>query len=113
MDIFFKVKTKKARFIFSILSAFTYLLGYSIIMESGNLSVCFVSCVHIKQNRINIQFGNIMRHFILLSLSSFSPLFGTMESHFGSRLYLLANTIVIEIALIFFIFKEIYGFFIY
>ena len=113
MDLFFKVKAKKVRFIFSIVSAFTYLLGYSIIMESGNFSVYFISYIHIKQKWINIQFGNIMRPFILLSLSLFSPLSGTMETHFGPRLSLLASAIVIEITLIlFYIQRNIWIFYI-
>ena len=102
MDIFFKVKTKRVKFIFSIISAISYLIGYSIIMESGNFSVYFISYIHIKQTWVNIQFGNIMRPFILLSLSLFSPLSGPMEIRFGPRLSLLASAIVIEITLILF-----------
>ena len=99
MDIFFKLKSKKTKFILSSLSAIFYLLGYSMIMESGNFSVYFISYIHYKENWVDMQYGNLMRPIILLFLSLFSPFSGIMENLFGPRISLLASSIVIEITL--------------
>lgn len=106
MDIIFKVKKKRDKFILSVLSAIAYLLGYSIIMESGNFSVYFISYIHYKQKWVNMQYGNLMRPVVLLFLSLFSPLSGTMENLIGPRFALLTSAIVIEIVLIFFYFQR-------
>ena len=106
MDIFFKVKRKRIRFVLSFFSALAYLLGYSIIMESGNFSVYYISKIHYTQNWVNMQYGNLMLPFVLLFLSIFSPLSGVMETLFGSRLAMLSSSIVIEIALIFLYFQK-------
>ena len=102
MDVYFKVKSKRTKFILSFISSILYLLGYSIIMESGNFSVYFISYIHYKQTWVDMQFGNMMRPITVLFLSVFSPLSGIMESLVGPRLALLSSAIVIEIALIFF-----------
>ena len=102
MDVYFKVKSKRTKFILSFISALLYLLGYSIIMESGNFSVYFISYIHYKQEWVDMQFGNLMRPIIVLFLSVFSPLSGIMENLVGPRLALLSSAIVIEISLIFF-----------
>ena len=102
MDVYFKVKSKRTKFILSFVSSIVYLLGYSIIMESGNFSVYFISYIHYKQSWVDMQFGNLMRPIIILFLSVFSPLSGIMENLVGPRLALLSSSIVIEIALIFF-----------
>ena len=102
MDVYFKVKSKRTKFILSFISSIVYLLGYSIIMESGNFSVYFISYIHYKQEWVDMQFGNLMRPIIVLFLSVFSPLSGIMENLVGPRLALLSSAIVIEIALIFF-----------
>ena len=106
MDIFFKIKRKKIRFISSFFSALTYLLGYSIIMESGNFSVYFISNIHYSQKWVNMQYGNLMRPFVLLFLSIFAPLSGVMETLLGSRLAILTSFSVIEVALIFLYFQK-------
>ena len=106
MDIIFKVRKKRNKFILSVLSAIAYLLGYSLIMESGNFNVYFISYIHYKQEWVNIQFGNLMRPVILLFLSLFSPLSGTMENLIGPRLALLTSAIVIEIVLVCFYFQR-------
>jgi MFS family permease len=102
MDVYIKVKSKRTKFILSFISSIVYLLGYSIIMESGNFSVYFISYIHYKQEWVDMQFGNLMRPIIILFLSVFSPLSGIMENLVGPRLALLSSAIVIEIALIFF-----------
>ena len=106
MDIFFKIKLKRNKFICSILSALAYLLGYSCIMESGNFSVYFVSYIHYHQKWVDIQYGNLMSPVVLLFLSGFSPLSGLMETLLGSRLSLLTSAVVIEITYIFFYFQK-------
>ena len=102
MDVYFKVKSKRTKFILSFISSLLYLLGYSIIMESGNFSVYFISYIHYKQNWVDMQFGNMMRPIIVLFLSVFSPLSGIMENLVGPRLALLSSAVVIEISLLFF-----------
>ena len=106
MDIFFKIKKKRTKFILSAISALAYLIGYSIIMESGNFSVYFISYIREKQKWVDMQYGNLMRPVILLFLSLFSPLSGVMESLFGSRIALLTSAILIEITLFFFYFQQ-------
>ena len=102
MDVYIKVKSKRTKFILSFISSIVYLLGYSIIMESGNFSVYFISYIHYKQEWVDMQFGNLMRPIIILFLSVFSPLSGIMENLVGPRLALLSSAIVIEIVLLFF-----------
>ena len=106
MDVFIKVKRKRNQFILSFLSAIVYLLGYSIIMESGNFSVYFLSYIHYNQNWVDMQYGNLMRPVVLLFLSLFSPLSGMMENLVGPRFALLISCIVIEITLFFFYFQQ-------
>ena len=101
MDIFFKIKSKRNKFILSTLSTLLYLLGYSIVMESGNFSVYFISYIHYKEEWVDMQYGNLMRPVFQLFLSLFSPLSGTMENLFGPRISILASTIVIEITFLF------------
>ena len=105
MDIFFKIKRKKIRFISSFFSALTYLLGYSVIMESGNFSVYYISKIHYIQTWVNMQYANLMQPFVLLFLSIFSPLSGVMETLLGSRLAMLSSSIIIELSFIFLYFQ--------
>ena len=105
MDVFFKVKRKKIRFISSFFSALTYLLGYSVVMESGNFSVYYISKIHYIQTWVNMQYANLMQPFVLLFLSIFSPLSGVMETLLGSRLAMLSSSIIIELSFIFLYFQ--------
>ena len=100
MDICYKVQHKKEQFALSFVSAVIFQLGYAIIMESCNFTVYFLSYIRYKQDWIDMNYGNYMRPVVLLFLTLFSPLSGTMEHYCGPRISILISSIIIESAFV-------------
>ena len=106
MDIFTKIKSKKAQFILSFISAAIYQLGFNIILESCNFTVYFLSYIRYKQTWVDMNYGNLMRPVVLLVLAIFSPLSGAMEHFCGLRISLLISSIVIEVGFVLLYFQR-------
>ena len=97
MDVFFKIKSKKCQFILSFISAVMYQLGFQIVMISGNFTVYFLSYIRYEQTWVDMNYGNLMRPVVLLFLSIFAPLSGTMEHCFGPRIPIIISATIFEI----------------
>jgi MFS family permease len=101
MDIFFKTKNKKCQFTSSFISAVFYQLGFEIVMVLCNFTVYFLSYIRYEQTWVDMFYGNLMRPVVLFFLSLFSPLSGTMETCFGTRIATIISAIIIEICFLF------------
>lgn len=96
------IKSKKAKFILSFLSATIFQFGVSVLIATGNLNVYFISYIRHKDSWVNMQYGNIMTPCMMLFLSAFSPLSGVMENLVGPRLTLLISGLIMELSLFLF-----------
>ena len=106
------IKTKKTKFILSLISGIVYILGMGVLMSSGGLSVYILSYIHHKDKWVDMQYGNLMMPFILLFISMFSPLAGPLEQFCGPIVCMLISTIISEICLfLFYIQRNIWFFY--
>ena len=100
MDICCKVQNKKEQFALSFAAAVIFQFGYSIIMESCNFTVYFLSYIKHKQDWVDMNVGNKILPVVLLFFALFSPLSGTMEHSCGPRISILISSIIIETAFV-------------
>ena len=106
MDLFTKIESKKTQFILSFASAAIYQLGFTIILETCNFTVYFLSYIRYEQPWVDMNYGNIMRPVVLLFLAIFSPLSGVMEHFYGIRISLIISSLVVEVGFILLYFQR-------
>ena len=106
MDIYFKIESKKAQFALSFISAIIYQMGFHIIMETSNFTVYFLSYIHYNQEWVDINYGNLMRPFIILFLAIFAPLSGILEHTYGPRISIIISAIFVETAFVLLYFQQ-------
>ena len=106
------INKKKTKFIFSFLSGVFYGLGQGALMGSGGIAVYILSYIHHKDDWVDMPYGNLMSHFIILFNALFSPLSSILEKLCGPEMSLLISSIIVEICLfLFYIQRNIWIFY--
>ena len=96
------IKRKKIKFIFAFLSGVFYGFAQGVLMGSGGIAVYILSYIHHKDEWVDMPYGNLMSHFIILFNALFSPLSSILEKLCGPAISLLISSIIVEISLFFF-----------
>lgn len=93
------IKSKKGRFISSILAGITFLTGMCSVLTISHFGVYFLSDIHYKYSWVQIQYGNLLNPSFGFFLAVFSPFSGIFEKLIGPNITILLGITIVEFTL--------------